>query len=114
MGATVTGDARHQALFDEVHKTVIDTIIEVVGQEFYEESDITLDSSFAEDIELESTEVLEIGERLIEIYEGRVDFIQWFAEMDLEDLINITLRDFVEFIVTSLEQDEEDHATVGQ
>jgi acyl carrier protein len=114
MGSTATGSAQHQALFDQVHKTVVDTIIEVVGQEFYEESDIGLDSSFAEDIELESTEVLEIGEKLIEIYEEKVDFIQWFAEMDLEDLIEITLRDFVDFIVTSLEEYEEEHATVGQ
>lgn len=114
MGSTATASDQHQALFDEVYDTVVKTIIEVVGEEFWEESDITLESSFAEDIELESTEVLEIGEKLIEIYEGKVDFIQWFAEMELEDLIDITLRDFVEFIVTSLEQYEEEHATVGQ
>jgi acyl carrier protein len=110
MGSTVTGSARHDALFEEVHQTVVDTIIDVVGKEFYEESEIGLDSSFAEDIELESTEVLEIGEKLIETYEGKVDFVQWFADMDLEDLIDITLRDFVEFIVTSLEE----HETVGR
>lgn len=106
MGSAVAGSTQRETLFDEVHKTVVDTIIEVVGQEFYEESEINLDSTFAEDVELESTELLEIGERLIEIYDGKVDFVEWFADMDLEDIIDISLRDFVNFIVTSIQETE--------
>jgi acyl carrier protein len=41
-------------LFRSVEATVVGTIVEVVGEEFYEEADITLDSTFSEDIELES------------------------------------------------------------
>lgn len=110
MGTVATESSQNPALFDEVHQTVVGTIIDVVGQEFYEESEIGLDSTFAEDIELESTELLEIAERLIETYEGKVDFVEWLADMDLEDIIDISLRDFVEFIVTSLEELE----TAGQ
>lgn len=102
MGTTATESARNEALFDKVHKTIVDTIIEVVGQEFYEESDITLDSTFAEDIEIESTELLEISEKLMEAYES-VDFVAWLSDMDLEDIVEISLRDFVNFIVSSLE-----------
>lgn len=102
MGTTATESAQNEALFDKVHKTIVDTIIEVVGQEFYEESDITLDSTFAEDIEIESTELLEISEKLMETYEN-VDFVAWLSDMDLEDIVEISLRDFVNFIVSSLE-----------
>jgi acyl carrier protein len=106
MGSTVAGAARHDALFDEVHQTVVNTIVEVVGQEFYEESEITLESTFSEDVELESTEVMEIAERLMETYEDKVDFVAWFGEMELEDLVDLTLRDLIEFMVRSIEEAE--------
>ena len=54
-------------------------------------------------MELESIEVMEIAERLIEEYEGRVDFVAWFADMELDDLIELTLGSVVGFIVASLE-----------
>lgn len=104
--STTVVEGSREDLFDEVYKTVVDTIIAVVGQEFYEESEIGLDSTFAEDVELESTEVLEIGENLIETYEGKVDFVAWFADMDLENLIELSLRDFINFIVTSIQEHE--------
>lgn len=102
MGTTAAESTQDGALFDDVHKTIVDTIIKVVGQDFYEESEITLDSTFAEDIEIESTELLEIAEKLMETYES-VDFVAWLSDMDLEDIIDISLRDFVNFIVSSLE-----------
>ena len=92
------------ALHASVHTTVVDTIIDVVGEEFYEEAEIGLDSTFAEDIDLESMEVMEISERLIEIYGEKVDFVGWFAEMELEDLVAMTLGTVVDFIVASLEK----------
>jgi acyl carrier protein len=100
----VNGGAAHDALFEEVHRTVVGAIIEVVGEDFYDESDIRLDSSFAEDIELESTEMLQLAEKMMETYEDRVDFVQWFADMDLAALIELSLRDLVTFITSSLEE----------
>ena len=108
----MTEPAQHDALFDEVHQTVLDVIKDVVGEDFFEESEIDLDSSFAEDIELESMEILQIGEQLIQIYEDRVDFVQWISDMDLRDIVALTLRDFVTFIVSELEAHGE-HTPVG-
>lgn len=102
MGA---GDAGCEGRFDRVLETVTVLIREIVGDEFFEECEIGLDSSFAEDIEMESTEVLQFGERLIETYED-VDFIQWLADMDLDDLVALTLRNFVDFIASALEERE--------
>lgn len=106
MGTGVAGSSRSEALFESVHETVVRNIIEVVGQEFYEESEIGLDSTFSEDVELESTEVMEIAERLMETYEDQVDFVGWFADMDLEDLVDLRLRDLIDFIVKSIELHE--------
>jgi len=101
---TVTDSARNDSLFESVRGTVEGTIIDVVGRWYYEECQAGLDSTFAEDIELESMEVMEIAERLIDTYEGKVDFITWFSEMDFEELIVLTIGDVVGHIVVSLEK----------
>src|SRR3990170_8016667 len=79
------------ALFEEVRATVEQAIVDVVGRPYWEECvgadpDSVLQATFAEDIELESMEVMEIAERLIDHYSGRVDFVAWFSDMELEDL----------------------------
>jgi acyl carrier protein len=91
-------------LFDDVRTTVEGSIVAVVGRWYYDECNVNLDSTFAEDIELESMEVMEIAERLIETYEGRVDFVTWFSSMELEELVELTVGDVIRFIVSSIEQ----------
>jgi acyl carrier protein len=102
---STAGSTRDDALYDSVRATVEQAIIDVVGEEFYEECEVGLESTFAEDIELESIEVMEIAEKLIETYGERVDFVAWFADMELEDLVEITVGSVVDFIVTTLEGD---------
>jgi acyl carrier protein len=108
---STAGTTRQGELFESVHKTVTDTIIDVVGREFYEECEVGLDSTFAEDIELESMEMMEIAERLMVTYEGRVDFVAWFADMELEEIIELTLGQVIDFIVRSLEESKADAGT---
>jgi acyl carrier protein len=105
-GAVGSTEASRGELFESVQRKVVDTIIDVVGQEFYEECEVGLDSTFAEDIELESMEMMEIAERLMLTYEGRVDFVAWFADMELEEIIELTLGGLIEFIVTSIQASE--------
>ena len=100
---TVAAVPRDDALYASVRDTVEGTIIAVVGRWYYEECEVGIDSTFAEDIELESMEVMEIAERLIETYEGRVDFVSWFSGMELEDLVELTVGNVVDFIVASVE-----------
>jgi acyl carrier protein len=103
---STAGSTRQGELFESVERTVVGTIIDVVGQEFYEECEVGLDSTFAEDIELESMEMMEIAERLMLAYEGRVDFVAWFSDMELEDIIELTLGSLIDFIVASLQEAE--------
>jgi acyl carrier protein len=100
---STAGSTRDDALYDSVRVTVEQAVIDVVGEEFYEECEVGLESTFAEDIELESIEVMEIAEKLIETYGEKVDFVAWFADMELEDLVEITVGSVVDFIVATLE-----------
>jgi acyl carrier protein len=101
--STAGSVTRSDPLYDSVRTTVETAIRDVVGDLYYEECEVGLASTFAEDIQLESMEVMEIAERLIEEYEGRVDFVAWFAGMELDDLIELTVGSVVDFIVASLE-----------
>jgi len=103
---SATQDMQHDALWQEVHENLITTIIDVVGQEFYEECNVTLDSTFAEDIELESMEMMEIADKMIQKYDGKVDFVAWFANMELDEIIELTVGQVVDFITKSLEDFE--------
>jgi acyl carrier protein len=95
-------EATAGSLHDSVRATVERLIAEVVGEDFYEVYDVGLDSTFAEDLELESLEILELAERLIETYEGRVDFVGWFAAMEFEDLVDLDMGTLVDFVVSEL------------
>jgi acyl carrier protein len=101
--STAGSATRSDPLYDSVRTTVETAIRDVVGGLYYEECEVGLASTFAEDIQLESMEVMEVAERLIEEYEGRVDFVAWFADMELDDLIELTVGSVVDFIVASLE-----------
>jgi len=69
---------------------------EVLGLE------ISLDTSFSGDIELESIMFVELTERLHQHYGDDVDFVGWIAEMELEDIMDLTVGDLVGHIDSCL------------
>lgn len=100
----VTGNGvRDSALHKSVYETLVHTIVDVVGEKFYTPSDIHLDATFANDIELESMEMMEVAERMIETYR-EVDFMAWFSQMEFKDLVELTVGDIVDFITSTLER----------
>jgi acyl carrier protein len=101
-----SGNTRTDPLYTSVRTTVETALRDVVGDWYYEECQIGLDSTFAEDIQLESMEVMEVAEKLMDAYEGRVDFVAWFADMELDALVELTVGHIVDFIVASLESAE--------
>jgi acyl carrier protein len=78
---------------------LLDRVIrEVVGEDYDLGIDLELDVSFSDDLELESLEFVQIGEKLQEIYGERVDFVAWFSDLDVDEIIDLTVGDLVEFI----------------
>ena len=87
---------------DEVLAEVRLLLVDVIGDDFLLDTEIELDTSFNEDLELESIEFVALSERLLERYGSQVDFVAWMAEMDLDEIIALTVGELVDFIVTSL------------
>jgi acyl carrier protein len=78
---------------------LLDRLIrEVVGEDYDLGIDLEPDVSFSDDLELESLEFVQIGEKLQEIYGERVDFVAWFSDLDVDEIIDLTVGDLVEFI----------------
>lgn len=76
---------------------------EVIGEDELEMLDeVVLETSFNEDLELESIEFVALAELLMEHYGERVDFVAWIAELELEQIIEMRVGELVAFIVSCL------------
>jgi len=85
----------------DVLEVVQDMLVDVIGPEYLIDLSIGLDTSFDEDLELESLEFVALAERLLQHYGGQVDFVAWLATMELDEIISLGVGDLVAFIVTS-------------
>ena len=101
-GGLAAAPALTDAPFDEAG--ILDLLqrllTEVVGEDYDLGFDLglELDASFSDDLELESLEFVQLGEKLQELYGGRVDFVAWFSDLDVDAIIDLTVGDVVQFI----------------
>jgi acyl carrier protein len=72
---------------------------DVVGDDYLLDVDITMDTLFNDDLEIESIEFVALAERLTETYGDRVDFAAWLADMELDEIIGISVGELVDYIV---------------
>jgi len=73
-------------------------ITEVIGEEFVEEMDITPESSFTKDLEMDSIEIVSFSEKIKAHFGDQIDFTGWLSSMDLDQLINLDLRMIINYI----------------
>jgi acyl carrier protein len=85
----------------EVLEVVQDILVDVIGPEYLIDLTIDLDTTFDQDLELESLEFVALAERLLQHYGGQVDFVAWLATMELDEIIALSVGDLVTFIVAS-------------
>ena len=74
-------------------------ITEVIGVDELVGLEIGLETSFQEDLEVESIEFVALSERLMARYGNDVDFVGWMAGMELDEIIALTVGDLVAFVV---------------
>jgi acyl carrier protein len=84
---------------EDVMITVSGFIREVIGQAWANDLVITMETSFNIDLELESIEFVALAEKLQNHYGGRVNFAEWLARMELDQIIGLKVGQLVEFIV---------------
>ncbi len=82
----------------ETFDTVARMIREVLGDDWDPSQEITLETSFNEDLELESIEFVALAERLQAHYGKGVDFVGWLSQKELNEIIQLRVSDLVEFI----------------
>jgi acyl carrier protein len=78
---------------------VTEMITEVIGVDELVGLEIGLETSFQEDLEVESIEFVALSERLMARYGNDVDFVGWMAGMELDEIIALTVGDLVVFVV---------------
>ena len=89
-------------LQDEVLATVAQMIREVIAEDWVEELAITMETSFADELELESIEFVALAEKIQIRYGRRVDFSSWLAGKEIHEIIGLRLGKVVDFIVECL------------
>jgi acyl carrier protein len=87
----------------EVEAQVLDVvrtlIAEIIGEEYLLDLAIDMDTSFEDDLEMESIEFVKLGARLTEHYGGSVDFAGFLADLDLDEIISMRVGTVVGHIV---------------
>ena len=78
--------------------TISGLIQEVIGEDWDLEEEITLETTFSEDLELESIEFVALAEKIQTTFGDDVDFVAWLSEKELDEVIDLKVGDVVEFI----------------
>ncbi|MEV6401060.1 phosphopantetheine-binding protein [Streptomyces sp. NPDC051907] len=73
-------------------------LVQTVGDEFLLADEVTLDTTFNEDLALESIEFVALAELLHQRYGTAVDLIAFLAEKDMEEILAMTVGDLVRHI----------------
>ncbi|MFI1578866.1 acyl carrier protein [Embleya sp. NPDC020630] len=83
---------------DRILAEVAGMLAEIVGEELLIAAEITPDSGFDDDLALESIEFVALAGRLQERYGDRVDFIAFLADLEIEEIMAMTVGRLVEHI----------------
>ncbi|MFC6154993.1 acyl carrier protein [Nocardioides yefusunii] len=77
-------------------------LTEIVGDDLMLDGPLAMDTSFSDDLQLESIEFVALSEELLAAYGEKVDFVSWMSAMDLDQVVALTAGQVVDFVVTSL------------
>lgn len=87
---------------DEVVDVIREQIYAVIGEEWRDETPVAYETSFGDELEFESIEIVALSERLNEIYGDQVNFVAWLSEMELDEIIDLRVGTLAEFITKCL------------
>lgn len=83
----------------EILDVVRRLITEVVGEEYLLDLEIGRETSFEDDLEMESIEFVKFGAKLTEHYGGGVDFAAFLADKDLDEIIEMRVGTVVDYVL---------------
>lgn len=89
-------------VFDVLHQFISD----IIGADIAEELDITQNSNFTKDLEMDSIELVAFAEKVRVKYGTDIDFTKWLSAMDLDQIVKLNIGDIVNFIVDGNHSDK--------
>ena len=98
MDALKTQNALQEA---DIFSLLKQFITDIIGEEFVEEMDITMHSSFTKDLEMDSIEIVAFSEKVKAYFGESIDFTGWLSSLDLDQLITLKIADIVAYIIKS-------------
>ncbi len=79
---------------------------ELLEEYGFDEAEIGRETTFHDDLELESIDLVSLSGSLREHYGDRVNFAEFVADLELEEIIALTVGQLVDFVVASLRATE--------
>ena len=89
---------------DHIISEVARLVTEVIGDEYFLATDISASTTFAADLELESIDFVSLGARLQDLYREKVDFVSFVAGLEIDDLADLTVGEFADYISRCLSE----------
>ncbi|MDQ2791738.1 MAG: hypothetical protein DLM60_00855 [Pseudonocardiales bacterium] len=83
---------------DQILAEIRAMLIEIIGSEYALGLDIGMDTSFDSDLQLESIEFVRLATMLADQYGNRVDFLEFLASKELDEIIEMTVGELVTYI----------------
>lgn len=78
--------------------TIIELIREAVNEDWIEDFEITAETSFNNDLELESIEFVAIAEKIQQHYGTEINFIEWLGTLSLDQMIALNVGQLADFV----------------
>ncbi|HEY3990769.1 MAG TPA: phosphopantetheine-binding protein [Acidobacteriaceae bacterium] len=78
----------------------------VIGDPGLLHTDITMDTTFGSDLELESIEFVALADRLRTEFGERVNFVAFLAKKQVDDMVALTVGDVVRYVASCLQEGE--------
>jgi acyl carrier protein len=82
----------------EILATLTGMIKEVIGEEWVAETPIGMETTFVQDLEVESIELVALSEKIQAHYGATVDFPTWLSGMELDQIIALSVGQLVDYI----------------
>jgi acyl carrier protein len=82
----------------EVLDEIVRILADVVGEDFLLDTEITPDTTFSDDLALESIEFVALAGRLQERYGGQVNFVSFIGDMEIDDIMAMNVGKLVDYV----------------
>jgi acyl carrier protein len=87
---------------DEIIGDIARLVGEVIDDGGFFDTEISGSTALVGDLELESIEFVSLASRLQEHYGARVDFVSYMAELEIEELTDLTVGELAGYIASCL------------